>query len=51
MVAEVRRVTTVRQSHQDTVATWSLALGVVVGPLVILLALLVLLVLAVDRLA
>ena len=48
VVAEVRRLPTVRQTHQDTVATWSLALGVVVGPIVLLLALLVLLVLAVT---
>lgn len=48
VVAEVRRFPTVRQAHQDTVATWSLALGVVVGPIVLLLALLVLLVLAVT---
>lgn len=48
VVAEVRRLSTIRQTHQDTVATWSLALGVVVGPIVLLLALLVLLVIAVT---
>lgn len=47
-VAGVRRFATIRQSYQDTVATWSLALGVVVGPVVLLLGLLVLLVLAVT---
>lgn len=47
-VAEVRRFSTIRQGHRDTVATWSLALGVVVAPVVLLLALLVLLVLAVT---
>ena len=36
------------RSYDDTVATWSLALGAVVGPAVILIALLVLLVLAVT---
>ena len=47
-VTDVRRLSTIRQANQDTVATWSLALGAVVGPAVILLALLVLLVLAVT---
>ena len=47
-VADVRRFSTIRQTYQDTVATWSLALGAVVGPAVILIALLVLLVLAVT---
>lgn len=47
-VAEVRRVTTIRQAYQDTVATWSLGLGAVIGPAVVLNALLVLLVLAVT---
>ncbi|MDR7255230.1 hypothetical protein J2X46_004232 [Nocardioides sp. BE266] len=45
-VTDVRRASTVRQSYADTVATWSLALGAVVGPAVILVSLLVLLVLA-----
>lgn len=44
----VRRFAAVRQSYQDTVATWSLALGAVVGAAAILIALLVLLVLAVT---
>jgi putative ABC transport system permease protein len=47
-VDDVRRYATIRQTHEDTVATWSLALGAVVGPAVILIALLVLLVLAVT---
>jgi hypothetical protein len=47
-VADVRRYSTIEQTHQDTVATWSLALGAVVGPAVILIALLILLVLAVT---
>ena len=47
-VADVRRSSTIRQAYEDTVATWSLALGAVVGPAVILIALLVLLVLAVT---
>jgi putative ABC transport system permease protein len=47
-VADVRRYSTIRQTYDDTVATWSLALGAVVGPAVILIALLVLLVLAVT---
>ena len=47
-VADVRRFSTIRQTYQDTVATWSLALGAVAGPAVILIALLVLLVLAVT---
>ena len=47
-VTDVRRFSTIRQAYQDTVATWSLALGAVVGPAVILIALLVLVVLAVT---
>jgi putative ABC transport system permease protein len=47
-VADVRRASTIRQSYQDTVATWSLGLGAVIGPAVVLNALLVLLVLAVT---
>jgi len=47
-VADVRRFSTIQKMHQDTVATWSLALGAVIGPAVILIALLVLLVLAVT---
>ena len=47
-VLDVRRFSTIRQTYEDTVATWSLALGAVVGPAVILIALLVLLVLAVT---
>ena len=47
-VADVRRFSTIRQTYQDTVATWSLAMGAVVGPAVILIALLILLVLAVT---
>ena len=47
-VAEVRRHSTVRQTYDDSVATWSLALGAATGPAVVLLALLVLLVLAVT---
>lgn len=45
-VTGVRHASTVRQGYADTVATWSLALGAVVGPAVILVSLLVLLVLA-----
>ena len=45
-VADVRRYSTIRKTYQDTVATWSLALGAAVGPSVLLIALLVLLVLA-----
>ena len=47
-VADVRRHATIRQTYQDTVPTWSLALGAVVGPAAILVALLILLVLAVT---
>lgn len=47
-VASVRRSSEVRQAYDDTVATWSLALGAVVGPAALLIALLVLLVLAVT---
>ena len=47
-VADVRRYATIRQAYDDTVPTWSLALGAVLGPAVILIALLVLLVLAVT---
>jgi hypothetical protein len=47
-VADVRRASTIRQTYQDTVATWSLSLGAVIGPAVVLNALLVLLVLAVT---
>jgi hypothetical protein len=43
-----RRLSAVRRSYQDAVATWSLALGAVVGAAAILVALLVLLVLAVT---
>lgn len=46
-VTDVRRYATIRQSYEDTVASWSLALGAAVAPAVMLLALLVLLVLAV----
>ena len=46
-VADVRRHSTIRPTYQDTIPTWSLALGAVVGPAVVLLALLVLLVLGV----
>ncbi len=46
--ADVRRYATVRQTYEDTVATWSLDLGAVVGPAVILIALLVLMVVAVT---
>ncbi|NPC44075.1 FtsX-like permease family protein [Nocardioides sp. zg-1230] len=44
--SDVRRFATVRQSYDDTVARWSLALGAAVAPAVMVLALLVLLVLA-----
>ena len=47
-VADVRRASTIRGTYQDTVATWSLGLGAVIGPAVMLNALLVLLVLAVT---
>jgi hypothetical protein len=46
-VADVRRFSTIERTHQDTVPTWSLALSAVVGPAVVLVALLILLVLAV----
>lgn len=46
VVTDVRRYTTVRQSYDDTVARWSLALGAAVAPAVMVLALLVLVVLA-----
>lgn len=45
-VTDVRRYDTIRRSYDDTVASWSLALGAAVAPAVMLLALLVLLVLA-----
>ena len=48
VVEDVRRYETIRQGYADTVAAWSLALGAVVGPAVVLIALLVLLVLAVT---
>jgi hypothetical protein len=44
----VRRLSTIRETYQQTVATWSLALGAVVGSAALLIALLVLLVLAVT---
>ncbi|PKH44286.1 FtsX-like permease family protein [Nocardioides alpinus] len=47
-VADLRRASTIRQAYRDTVATWSLGLGAVIGPAVVLNALLVLLVLAVT---
>ena len=47
-VADVRRLATVERAYDDTVPTWSLAMGAAVGPAVILVALLVLLVLAVT---
>lgn len=47
-VAAERRSTTVRRSYQDSVATWGLALGAVLGVAAILTALLVLVVLAVT---
>ena len=47
-VSDVRRISTIRRAYDDTVATWSLALGAVLGPAVLLIALLVLLVLAVT---
>ncbi len=43
---DVRRYAAVRQTYEDTVASWSLSLGAAVAPAVALLALLVLLVLA-----
>ena len=48
VVAGVRRHATIRQAYDDSVAAWSLALGAVVGPAVVLVALLVLMVLAVT---
>jgi putative ABC transport system permease protein len=45
-LGDVRRYTDVRRTYDDTVASWSLALGAAVAPAVMLLALLVLLVLA-----
>ena len=48
VVDDVRRYATIRQTYEDTVAAWSLALGAVVGPAVVLIALLVLLVLGVT---
>lgn len=42
-----RTLTTIRESYDDTVAAWSLVLGAVTGPAVVLVALLVLLALAV----
>ena len=45
-LADVRRYADVRRTYDDTVASWSLALGAAVAPAVMLLALLVLLVLA-----
>ena len=47
-ISDVRRLTTVRQAYDDTVATWSLALGAVLAPAVVLMALLVLMVLAIS---
>jgi hypothetical protein len=47
-VTDVRRLSTVRLAYDNTVATWSLALGAVLAPAVLLIALLVLLVLAVT---
>ena len=44
----MRRAATIRLAYEDTVATWSLGLGAVIGPAVVLNALLVLLVLAVT---
>ena len=43
---DVRRYTDIRASYDDSVSSWSLALGAAVAPAVLLLALLVLLVLA-----
>jgi hypothetical protein len=45
-VTDARRYTTIRQGYDDSVSSWSLALGAAVAPSVMLLALLVLLVLA-----
>ncbi|WP_374455278.1 FtsX-like permease family protein [Nocardioides sp.] len=45
-ITGVRRSSEARQAYADSVATWSLALGAVVGPAVLLVSLLVLLVLA-----
>jgi putative ABC transport system permease protein len=46
-VSDVRRRSDVSRSYAHTVPTWSLALGAVVGPVVVLVAVLVLLVLAI----
>jgi len=46
-VTGVRRHGTIRQSYDDTVATWSLGLGALLGPAVVVVALLVILILAV----
>ncbi len=46
-VTAVRRHTTIGETYADTVATWSLGLGAVTGPAVVLMAMLVLLALAV----
>jgi putative ABC transport system permease protein len=43
---DIRRYTDIRKSYDDSVSSWSLALGAAVAPAVMLLALLVLLVLA-----
>ncbi|MBD3926225.1 hypothetical protein IEZ26_16490 [Nocardioides cavernae] len=45
-LTDVRRFSTISQAYDDTVASWSLALGAAVAPAVMVLALLVLLVLA-----
>ncbi len=47
-VAAVRRSSEVRQAYEDTVPTWSLAMGAALGPAVMLIALLVLLVLTIT---
>lgn len=47
LVGGTRRYTTIRRGYEESVASWSLALGAAVAPAVGLLALLVLLVLAV----
>ena len=47
-VDDVRRYSSVRQTYDDTVPAWSLAMGAVIGPAAILVALLILLVLAVT---
>ncbi|GAA1932505.1 FtsX-like permease family protein [Nocardioides hwasunensis] len=46
-ITDVRRHSEIEQAYAHTVPTWSLALGAVVGPTVVLVAMLVLLVLAV----